>query len=635
MTVVQQQAFLTSVCLTNKAILNGRYDTSRALSCSVRRRHAVVASAPSSSHEKASVEKDEQAECDEQKGYDSSSRSKFSTNPLNPLVGAVRRKIEGVQTKFQNAARDVKDLESSSEDDVFGADLEGTSLGSRSTIQDLSIPKYPSFIDTNPSDVISLLTKYVAADKSRQDLSTLETSFSRLLLSLRLAAAKLADKAEGVFRTEVPDDGTFDKAIPSFLSLLHLAKFHCSRPVALSPESVDSLPLKISVSNCLDESLLKERGTGHPLLQRSIDLPEHFPHLLVATRGTGVNRKSGLLLGAKFRAIEEEYLSWAQAPFYLIRQILEQITGGKSDEFTNTEPSDRGGSSGKVRRVFPSVKLNGWKGLTELLLPVFTQEPTHKLYVLAYREFVPDIPAQRLQRRQRTLEAAQTTIAKAIDPVRYRTVVEEQLKDCENEPGLGSSKDRVQLPGEYRPFRTEMYGNVPWGNIAHYFPSCAVKVTLQSREILKLDLLTLAGVVSCLVTAVRNIDKSYIVLSVTGTIAAYVVRIVFRLRAALKSNRGFLAEEKANHFVAANEAVVARLAGLVVEEQFAIAASCLVSKLMSREVSPSEIQNSAFGKVLSTEDENAEWMSRLQQWRICEDSQGTLVDERLVDLSLS
>lgn len=540
---------------------------------------------------------------------------------LEPVVRGVRRKIKRAQTRYKDAAEDARHLQNSTSNDILGTELDGTSLGSRSTIQDLPIPAAPHFADMKAAEVSSSLTKLISSvEHSQTNAEELSNALRQLLRVIRLAVSDLTDAAGGTFSTAQGDEKAFDRSIPAFLSLLQLAKFHCTRPAALSPESVDALPLKISVSNCLDEYVLKERCTGHPLLHSQVDLPEYFPHLLVATRGTGVDKKAGLLLGAKFRAIEEEYLSWAQAPLHVVQRLLENIVGGKSDE--KSPPRVPGGDdvSEKVRRVFPSVKLNGWNGISELLLPVFTQEPTHSLCVVAYREYVPDLSSQRTHRRRRALEVAQATIAKAIDPVRYRTVVEDQLKDRELKSSAENEKNIARLPGDYKPFRAEMFGDIPWGNISHYFPSCAVKVSLQSRELLKLDLLTLAGVASCLITAVRNIDKAYIALSVTGTLVAYIVRIAFRLRAAFRSNRGFLAEEKARHFAAANEAVVARVAGLAADEQFAIAASCLASVALAGHLTPSDIQKRVFSKTLSTDQENAEWLNRLGKWGFIRDS---------------
>jgi hypothetical protein len=145
---------------------------------------------------------------------------------------------------------------------------------------------------------------------------------------------------------------------------------------------------------------------------------------------------------------------------------------------------------------------------------------------VAFRECEPNRALQHVAWRQEFAEKIQAGISRAIDPVKYKATEQPE----EDEP-------YSQPLGQLKPVRLEVYRGVPWGNVIHLFPSRILKVVLQARDILRLDLLTLAGVVSFIVTIVRDVDDIFVKASALGTIAVYIARIGFTFRRVLSTTR--------------------------------------------------------------------------------------------------
>jgi hypothetical protein len=463
----------------------------------------------------------------------------------------------------------------------------------------------------------------------------------RLLHTLQACVVELSDSVEPLFAADGAADSGTEASVNSMFTLLHLAGFHTNRPAPLKPPALDAFPMKISSAGALDATLFGSGGASHALVGGGAQPPEYFPHLLVAFRGTGVSRDSGLLLGAKVRSLESYYLGWINNPLDLARKVISRRrTPGGSGNVTDGGRSGGGGAGGGagqatsspvVRRIFPSAKFSGWGAVAEFLLPVFVQEPTHRLACVAYRKFTPNADLALEARRQEVVQKARAAASRAVDPTRYLRGGNGPDSDSGSDTDRGPANrspvpeaTRRQTPGEFGPLRLELWRDVPWGHILHFLPTFAAKVTPRTRDVLRVDFLTFAGVASAVVTIWRESGTSPLLWAeVAGTVAFYGARIALRLRQALSVSRGLIAEERARRLYATDDAAIGVVARLATQQQFGIAASVLVAVALRREhdASPSidDVQRAVCGAALCDAEQNEEWMRRLTSWGFIDD----------------
>jgi Protein of unknown function (DUF3754) len=567
----------------------------------------------------------------------------------------VQATIRSARTQYRDADNESRRLASCEHDAVLGEDLSSTPLGSRASVQDLSIPPAPPVVDLKPARVIELLCAHV--DAVRPNTATdVRSALSALLASLQLCIIGLADRANPLFYDD--DKSNADpminasaagqasaESVDALLTLLELGRFNSERPAPLSPPALESLPVKVSVDNRMDMSIFSSSSVDRPLLRQcgrkqetdgAVSLPEHFPSVLLVFRGTGVRRQSGLCLPAKIRAIEEYYLGWLRSPVVAARKLVSPLAPGllgePGDLDTNVAGGDGSPPVAKVRRVYPVRDLSPAAALTNFMLPTFTQEPIHRLCVCAYREFTPDRDLTRALRKEEALNAAISAAERAIDPASF-------VRKSTREEGTVVPMHTLQdhAPGTFKKFRLEVFADVPWGNTPHILPSVAVSVVANIRDLLRVDLLTLVGITSCIWTAFRDVHSPRLVFSVVGTLVVYAVRIGMGLRSALMTTHKRLLAEKGDSFVAANEGAIALLSLLAIEQQFALAAAVYVSRIVGCKAQA--VERDVYGLKISSAFENihdadaSAWSQRLVKWGYLDNS-GSVVhsdfDERVM-----
>jgi hypothetical protein len=519
----------------------------------------------------------------------------------------LRRQFRDARTIYDDAAATARALKSEP-GDILGADLNATSLGLRSTVQDLLVPACPKFVPMTSTSVASALRSYMRAVAEAGAkpylLNELDEALPRILARVRADMSKLADDASTIFDSSGEEAET-SSGVRSLLTLLQCARFHCNSPPPLSPPSMTALPVQLSKLDCLDPGLV---GTSelsqHPLLKSQREGSALVPYAVISTRGTGVVRESGAQFGAKIRSIEQLYLGWVDAPVRLIQKFFWY----RKDANTSENLGKTAQNSAKVRRVYPTPTIQLRRGLTalvELTLPIFTQEPTHEQWVLLYRDFEPDRTLQRFAWGQRMLDRAKAAVFEAIRPHHIRTSTDDMAEWFASP--LGSSKS----------FHLEMYRDVPWGNVSHFYPSCAVSIVPKTRDLLRVDLLTLAGLLSLGVTFIRDVDHVLVTASALGTAVVYAARVVFAIRQALTVTRQRVAEERLSQMIGMDEAAVARLATLAAEQEFAVAASVYIASVVNDpRVTGDYVAKKAFEVDL---DINSDfWRGQLFEWGILE-----------------
>jgi hypothetical protein len=515
---------------------------------------------------------------------------------------------------------------------VLGADLKNTALGRVSKVQDLRIPAGPALQPLKALDAIAALTSYVADRASPQVAEKTEIALRQLLDALRRSMADLSDAAELLLAADGVVTPETESAVSSFFTLVELAGFHCNRPAPLRPAALNSFDMKVSVDGVLDAGIFGGGGASHPLIRKSEKPPDFFPHILVAFRGTGVDRDSGLLLGAKIRSLETYYLGWLNDPIRFGRKLLarrkSKLNGGSDDcdgaslerNISAPEAVDAAGESAVVRRVFPSAKFSGWEGAAEFLLPVFSQEPAHKLVCVAYRKFTPDSARAREAKKKQAIARARVVAARLVNPTQFLREGS-AATDADSTSSSSDARDAAeeQVPGEVGPVRIELWKDVPWGHLLHFLPPFAAKLAPGTRDMLRVDFLTFAGLASVVVTTARGSEASSLLWAqLLGTVVVYAGRIALRLRDAVSKNRGLIAEERGQRLCAADGAAVGALVGLAVQQQFGVAASMVAAAALDGfESAPTteEVQRAVFrGKAGC--GENEDWGRRLVRWGV-------------------
>lgn len=510
-----------------------------------------------------------------------------------------------------------------------------------SKVQDLEIPPGPTVQPLKPADVISALEEYVLDRASEEVAAEVVVALRSALDSLRRCVLPTVEAAEELVGLDGEASEETEEAVQSLFTLVELAGFHCNRAAPLRPAALNSFEMTVSVDGVLDTTIFSKSGASHPLIEQSLQVPDYFPHMLLAFRGTGVERDSGLLLGSKIRSLETYYLGWLNDPIQFARKLLAQRKSGKigngegeslaqevegPGEDDASPRDDRTSRRAVVRRVFPSAKFSGWEGAAEFMLPVFCQEPAHSLVCVAYRKFTPDGALAREAKKKKLLEQARLVANRALHPTEFlregRTASSDGESDSDSDSD--SDLDAAQTPGDVGPLRVELWRNVPWGHLTHFLPPFAVKLAPRAQDLLRVDFLTFAGLVSAVVTIMRgNASSGLLAAELIGTVAVYAVRIVLRLRSAISRSRGVIAVERQERLAAADEPAVHAIGLLATQQQFGIAASIIAAAaLAGADSSPpttEEVQRSVFGTRVSDASQNRSWTRRLVRWELLEE----------------
>jgi len=174
-----------------------------------------------------------------------------------------------------------------------------------------------------------------------------------------------------------------------------------------------------------------------------------------------------------------------------------------ADTYTNTDT---------VRRVVPSGDIR------DFFRPSCSIEPTYRDVIIIY------CPKKKVSPRKKIADALQ----KAINPITNPAA-------AAADGTRGISVDDLFV---------EIYRDVPWGLLHHLFPSETQVVQPRARDLLRVDSLTLLGLVSTIVTYFRDADSPFVNIALAGTVAAYGFRIALGLQSAFSNYRARIIQHK-------------------------------------------------------------------------------------------
>lgn len=481
-----------------------------------------------------------------------------------------------------------------------------SSSSARTTIQDIAIEDWERVLHT---EVIQRLRSYLHG-------KGVENAEKILHALYRCVQGELAMQAAHVSKG-LTEDST--NAVNELMDLVENARFAMVVDGAskLLPPCADTLPLGIDVRDVLDPTLFARNERDRNYMPRqSENVPFYFPELFVACRGVGVERKSGRLLGDKIRAIEHLYLGSVTAPFTWIASALRAVTRPTSKDKQspmNDKNKNSENNSGKtVRRIVPSVRLQkNLASLTELFLPTFSQEPTHEYLLIVYRELERNREYSRSRKQAQIQQCAKQLVDRAVNPVPSRKYNDNAAPS--NHTDFTGLEDI--LSGLRKNVSVELYQNVPWGLLYHFFPTRSVRILPATRDLLRIDLLTLLGLSSAAVTYARDASSPFVSAALAGTVFIYIARIAIGLRQAFVTYRGRIARDKVARFLARDEAAVSVLAALAADERFAELACVWCSLALKGAVHSNTVRNEVLGRDGAMEDRSIHNMTAiLRDW---------------------
>lgn len=562
----------------------------------------------------------------------------------------IATRIAEARDKFQQASDEVQALKSSPEGFVLGSDLSQFGIGSTSLVQDLEVPPAPKYWGLPPEEVLTLLRAYLCRQSIPEDKSSEYVEELRnILAALRGWTHGFADQARPLL--EPPDSNKDDaqnldysESVDAFITLLQMSGFAVlpETPAITEPPSPEALPLGNSIEATLDPTLLRESAAVRKHITSNgvhIGSPSYYPHLFIATRGVSLVRKSGLLIPQKIRAIERSYFSWIRTPFGLLAEPVRALSTStwnvllntvwkkpdlhdeKTDgdfEITSTSPPDsedavqdlpfRQWDGKRVRRVVPAVQFEGGlDALTRMILPTFTQEPAHEFMVLLYREVALDKESTRKEARAALMKQVKNSVAQAINPIPpKRRALQRTSSETE-----ASVFDKFEKPlGAAKPVSLVMFADVQWGTMTHFFPSTFVLPA--TTDLLRVDALTFLGLVSTLVTYVKNADSVFIYASLVGSIVSYVLRVTFGWRTALTNYWGRIAKDRASAMLSRQRSTLDSLAAMSADELFPDVCCVWLSAVLKNGLEAQYLQEDAFGDMSLTDDTVKTWNEWLQ-----------------------
>lgn len=567
--------------------------------------------------------------------------------PYSKSFRDIATRIGEARDQFRRASDEAQALESSPEGFVLGSDFSKLRIGSTSLIQDLEVPPAPRYWGLSPDEVLAALEVYMRKCGYHEDIANKRTRDLRdILADLRGWTFQFADQARPLLELTA-DQGdesnrnTVSDAVDALATLLQLSGFAVlpDIPAITEPPCPEALPLGNSIEQTLDPTILcKSSVVSKHIRSHGVHIgsPSYYPHLFLATRGVSLVRKSGMLIPQKLRAIERTYFSWITTPFAFLVEPFRALTCFFRDQFLkgvknhgrNTskgaELEQRNGTSAgmegrvtqkrdgkRVRRVVPAVQLDGGLGaLTKLFLPTFTQEPAYELLLLLYREVDLDKDSIRKTARTALRNQVKASVAQAVNPVPSKRCAP-QTPAVKTE---GSVFDTFEQPiGTLKPVTLQMFADVQWGTMKHFFPSTFILPA--TTDLLRIDALTFLGLVSTVVTYGRNADNAFVYALLTGTIVTYAMRVAFGWRSALIDYRGRIAHDRAQALVSRQGNTLVSLAAMAAEEQFPDVCCVWLSGILRNGKQPEDLQQEVFGATSLNDEAVASW----REWLKCND----------------
>ncbi|KAI0563073.1 Chaperone J-domain containing protein [Gracilaria domingensis] len=547
-------------------------------------------------------------------------------------VDKLVRRLADVKNRYERISDEVRTLQELPDDYILGSDISKLFIGSTSTVQDLPLPEAPSFHGLTPREVLTIAEGYVADTGMPAEVQkSLMKALNETLICLRNWISAIKEEAKLIVAAheemEVKDDSA---SIQAFASLLQLARFSImpALPSVDEPPSPELIPLGTSKETTLDPSLIVKHDVLRKVIrEQKCDLGKEsfYPYVFVATRGVSVVRNSGLLLSLKLRAIERSYLGWIAVPFTILlkpSQVFDwfktslskltmtlqgRVTDELGDNVLDRDRDDRDCEkplSRAVRRIVPAVRLKSLPdAIRSLFFPSFTQEPCHELFVLMYREVEQDKKVLQKGKRSALLKQVRETFSQAVDPFAAM-----KAKQGQKERGVVAGpkiEDFAYSIRKMKPVCLHLYKDVPWGLKEHYFPS--IYVLPATGDLLRLDAITLFGLISAAVTYVRHSDSWFSYAFLLGSLVSYVVRVASGWRRALTEYKEKIASDKVTNTVAQQWAVIDALGTLAVEEAFAQVAAVFLALRQGDGKSAIEVEQEMYSNVSLDATSSKRW----------------------------
>ncbi|CDF39926.1 unnamed protein product [Chondrus crispus] len=557
------------------------------------------------------------------------------------------RKVGEARDKFMEASDEAKALKSSPDGFILGSEFSNLGISSMSLKQDLDVPPAPKYWGLDPQHVFEKVREYLVREGvDESDCDEYIEDLGRILSALRGWTFAISDQARPLLQLsdhEGNDDvfqTTSSDSVDALVTLLQLGGFAVLPDIIeiTDPPCPEALPLGESIKDTLDPTLSQHSPAVRQHIESNgvnIGSSSHYPYLFIATRGVTLVRNSGLLFPQKIRAIERSYFSWISAPFaFFVKPILAlnalgwnlalRVTQKELDRPDGREDAVRVLSAGpdvvgqsgspndsslertntkRVRRVVPALKLDGgWNSLARLFLPTFTQEPAHELLFLMYREVDLDKDSIRREARRKLAQQVKESVAEVINPIprKRRTVDKPKCETGE------AAFYKFQKPiGRLKPVSINLFRSVQWGTIKHFLPSTFVLPA--TRDLLRIDALTLLGLVSTIATYARNAETPFVFPLLFGSLATYAVRVIFGWRSSLSKYKGQIASERAKAILSQERSALDSLAVIAAEEQLPDVCSVWLCGVLKNMKEASEIQEDVFGEVTLCRETVQSW----------------------------
>lgn len=570
---------------------------------------------------------------DDKRPHHDNSSTPTSSNQTAPhlepsIISAVRSFILEARQTFAELTDELDDLKEEDTPLVLGSELSRDQISSTCTIQDLPIPSSPPFYAVSPSLVITLLETYLQTQPHipSSTLPAIRSHLHILLSAVRDWTAHLSDTARPLLAEPIispPPHPT--AALTAFATLLHLAHFDLLPrfPLPLDPPCTDALSLGTAHQRTLDPTLVAQSDILRPALRRHVTtdrVPALYPHVLIATRGVSMSRATGLLLPQKLRALERSLYSQLRRPFLpvvgLFRAGVTTIRrfGGATDPVgkspgTPIDPPDatQAPAEKRVRRVVPAVRLRGgWRALSRQFLPSLTQEPCHKLLLVAFREVETDKAELVARRRRELFSQLKESVMQAINPLPAGRRREKEHDDMSTKQKM--DLDNMQCPpGKAGGVSLELYGDVPWGLAGHFMP--ATFALPATRDLLRVDVLTFAALASALVTFARSPDSPFVKAYLLGSLVSYMLRVALGWRRALGLYGSVVTRDRLRRMLGRGETAMTAVGAWAAEEAFVEVACVWVAEILADQVSAAELAEMVAGETGPDDSTVNKWVS--------------------------
>lgn len=537
-------------------------------------------------------------------------------------VNEIAKRLADVKNKYRRISDEVRALRELPEDYILGSDMSNFHIGSTSTVQDLCIPKAPSYHGLNPTQVLSIAELFMRREAlSREDHKFVVKDLKHVLARLRAWIHDIADEAKLLCDLPDPSDNIkLASSVRAYIHLLQLARFSILPllPPIDQPPSPQLIPLGSSKESTLDPSLiLKNDLLLDILMKRGYQFEKHsvYPYIFIATRGVSVMRDSGLLLSLKVRAIERSYVGWIVGPFTmfmktnrLMKFVKSLVVKKKTRESTEVMDDCEKSISPAVRRIVPAVRLKSFTdAVGSLLFPSFTQEPCHEFFALMYREVERDKTLMQKNQRMALFKQIKDSISQAVDPFSAMKAERERRK-LKNRQEILPLEDIPLHTGRKKCISLQLFKDIPWGLRDHYFPS--VYVLPATKDLLRLDALTLFGLISAFVSYVRYSESWFSTAFLLGSVVSYMTRVASGWIRASTGYREKIASDKSANLVAQHWAAIDAIASLATDEAFAQLAAVLLAQHCGDGYRAEDIELKMFKNKSLDQDSSIRW----QQW---------------------